>query len=47
MNIQNIKDFLDDEDLNEICNNVRNAAYEIIERKGNTSYIWNINYFIK
>ena len=36
--IQNIKDFLNDKDLNEICDNVRNAAYEIIERKGNTSY---------
>ena len=36
--IQNIKDFLSDNDLDEICNNVRNAAYEIIEKKGNTSY---------
>lgn len=36
--IQNIKDFLNDEELDEICNNVRNAAYEIIEKKGNTSY---------
>jgi len=36
--IQNIRDFLDEEDLDEICNNVRNAAYEIIEKKGNTSY---------
>lgn len=36
--IQNIKDFLNDNDLDEICNNVRNSAYEIIERKGNTSY---------
>lgn len=36
--LQNIRDFLDDEKLNEICNNVRNAAYEIINRKGNTSY---------
>ena len=36
--IQNIKDFLNDNELNEICDNVRNAAYEIIERKGNTSY---------
>ena len=36
--IQNIKDFLSDNELTEICNNVRNAAYEIIERKGNTSY---------
>ena len=36
--IQNIRDFLSDDDLDEICNNVRNAAYEIINRKGNTSY---------
>ena len=36
--IQNMKDFLSDNELDEICNNVRNAAYEIIERKGNTSY---------
>lgn len=36
--IQNIKDFLSDEELDEICNNVRGAAYEIINRKGNTSY---------
>ena len=36
--IQNIKDFLSDNELNEICDNVRNAAYEIIEKKGNTSY---------
>ena len=36
--IQNIKDFLKDEELDEICNNVRYAAYEIINRKGNTSY---------
>jgi len=36
--IQNIRDFLSEESLSEICDNVRNAAYEIIERKGNTSY---------
>lgn len=36
--IQNIEDFLNKNDLDEICSNVRNAAYEIIERKGNTSY---------
>ena len=36
--IQNIKDFLKDDELNQICDNVRNAAYEIINRKGNTSY---------
>lgn len=36
--LQNIRDFLDSEKLNEICDNVRNAAYKIIEKKGNTSY---------
>lgn len=36
--LQNITDFLDSNTLEEICNNVRNAAYEIINRKGNTSY---------
>ena len=36
--IQNIRDFLKDDELDEICNNVRGAAYEIINRKGNTSY---------
>ncbi len=36
--IQNIRDFLDEEELEEICYNVRNAAYHIIEKKGNTSY---------
>lgn len=36
--IQNIRDFLNDDELDEICNNVRGAAYEIINRKGNTSY---------
>ena len=36
--LQNIRDFLDNDKLEEICNNVRNAAYEIINRKGNTSY---------
>lgn len=36
--IQNIRDFLKEEELDEICNNVRYAAYEIINRKGNTSY---------
>lgn len=36
--LQNIRDFLDNDSLDEICNNVRNAAYEIIDKKGNTSY---------
>ncbi len=36
--IQNIRDFLEEEELEEICYNVRNAAYHIIEKKGNTSY---------
>lgn len=36
--IQNIKDFLNDEELEEICYNVKNAAYQIIDKKGNTSY---------
>ena len=36
--IQNIRDFLTDDELDEICTNVRDAAYEIIEKKGNTSY---------
>ena len=36
--IQSIDDFLDDNQKNHITDNVRNAAYEIIERKGNTCY---------
>ena len=36
--LQNIRDFLENDKLEEICSNVRNAAYEIIEKKGNTSY---------
>lgn len=36
--LQNIRDFLESDELDEICNNVKNAAYEIIEKKGNTSY---------
>lgn len=36
--LQGIRDFLDNDKLEEISNNVRNAAYEIINRKGNTSY---------
>ena len=33
-----ISDFLSDEELNEIEDEVRNSAYEIIERKGATAY---------
>lgn len=36
--LQNIKCFLDDEELDEIYLDVRNAAYEIINRKGATYY---------
>ena len=36
--LQNIRDFLENDKIEEICSNVRNAAYEIIEKKGNTSY---------
>ena len=36
--IQSIDDFLDDNQKNHITDNVRNAGYEIIERKGNTCY---------
>jgi len=36
--LQNIRDFLDEEQLDNICDKVRNAAYEIINYKGNTSY---------
>ena len=36
--LQNIDDFLSSQEKKEIENNVRNAAYEIIEKKGNTSY---------
>lgn len=35
---QPIKDFIDSESLDKICEEVRNAAYEIINRKGYTSY---------
>jgi len=35
---QKIFDFLSKEELDNICDNVRNAAYDIIERKGNTCY---------
>ena len=36
--LQNIDDFLSKSEKKEIENNVRNAAYEIIDKKGNTSY---------
>lgn len=36
--LQSIYDFLDDDELEEICYNVRNAAYDIIDRKGATYY---------
>ena len=36
--LQNIKDYLDDKQLEEIYLNVKNAAYEIINRKGATYY---------
>lgn len=35
---QNIINFIPVKELDNICNEVRNSAYEIIERKGNTSY---------
>lgn len=38
ISLQNIKDFLSQDELDEICSKVRNAAYEIINKKGNTSY---------
>lgn len=36
--LQNIKQFLSEKDLNQICAEVKNAAYEIINRKGATCY---------
>ena len=36
--LQNVKNFLDDNELTEICDEVKNAAYEIINRKGATYY---------
>ena len=36
--LQNIKNFLSNEELEKICMDVRNAAYEIIDRKGSTCY---------
>lgn len=36
--LQNINEFLKEEELNEIYQSVRNSAYEIQKRKGDTSY---------
>ncbi|HHW69234.1 MAG TPA: L-lactate dehydrogenase [Tenericutes bacterium] len=36
--LQSIYDFLNEEELNKICTDVKNAAYEIIDRKGATYY---------
>lgn len=36
--LQNIKEFLSEEELNDIYVNVRDAAYDIIDRKGATCY---------
>lgn len=36
--LQNISQFLSEKDLNDICEEVKNAAYEIINRKGATYY---------
>lgn len=36
--LQNISDFLNQDELNTICKDVREAAYEIIDRKGATYY---------
>lgn len=36
--LQNIKDFLNDQELNDIYTDVRDAAYDIINRKGATCY---------
>jgi len=38
ISLQNIKEFFNQEELNEIETDVRNAAYEIINRKGATYY---------
>ena len=38
ISLQNIKEFFNEEELNEIESNVRNAAYEIINKKGATYY---------
>ena len=36
--LQNIHDYLSNEELDEICLNVKNAAYDIIKKKGATYY---------
>ena len=36
--LQNINQFLSEKDLNDICEEVKNAAYELINRKGATYY---------
>ncbi|MBR1376376.1 MAG: L-lactate dehydrogenase [Bacilli bacterium] len=36
--LQNITNFIPKEELDDICHEVRKSAYEIIDRKGNTSY---------
>jgi len=36
--LQNIQDYLSNEELDEICLNVKNAAYDIIKKKGATYY---------
>lgn len=36
--LQNMRDFLSKSQMNEIENSVRNAAYDIIDKKGNTCY---------
>lgn len=38
ISLQNIKDYLTDEELDDIYINVRDAAYDIINRKGSTHY---------
>lgn len=38
ISLQNIKDYLTDDELDEIYVNVRDAAYDIINRKGSTHY---------
>ena len=36
--LQNITNFIPEDELDDICHEVRQSAYEIINRKGNTSY---------
>jgi len=38
ISLQNIRDYLTDDELDEIYVNVRDAAYDIIDRKGSTHY---------